>query len=499
MGKGGLIKKILVSWTVLLFVGTGILPGMSEEIKNASISEDQINNLIIDKSVLDVQYIYNITRALSNITFTEYDEEHGEIAMGRAFGTKGEHKAAEILLENMSKLGLWTYKERIKPKFPFYDLTTKIEILDCDVKINNVSIKDCYVRGITFSSKESDPESPHNFSYRNLKILREHPAPENDNEDYVLISKTFIPNFTFNGESIFSFIKGNLKKSFGKKDQTSQSHPHYIARLSYDFLINDTYDIEGAERSPFTFFINKSTGEMIKSNAENLTVDFYVNQRLNKSVESYNVIGQLNGTNRAKTVLVCCLYDGWWGQCTADSAIGMAMVLGIAKYFVDHKIKPKYNIKFIGFGGEEYGCKGSIYYEMTHRRERIIYVIDLNQLGFKQEKPRLRLEIVANNKMFLEKIWKVVEKTDYVNRTNNTADIVKILSKTGHLSDDRVFALARPLRCKTVCFLKNGEWDRHHRDGLNHQEGDVLKYFDPLDVSVTGEMVWNVTKYLAVD
>jgi hypothetical protein len=376
-------------------------------------------------------------------------------------------------------------------------LTHKIEILDYELQINNTIINDCYVRGIQLSAKELDSQLPHNFSYKGLKILREHPTPENDTEDYVLISKTFIPNFTFNGETILNVLINELKGIFGKKNQTS--HPHCKANLNYDFLTNDTYDMEGTERTPFAFFINKSVGEIINLNAENLTVDFYVNQSLNKNVESYNVIGQLNGTDPTKTVLVCCLYDGWWGQCTADSAIGMAMVLGIAKYFVDHKIQPKYNIKFIGFGGEEYGCRGSIYYDITHFKEKIIYVIDLNQIGFKQYNPRLRLEVVANNKLFLEKIWNVVERTDYVDRTDNTADIVKILSTAGHLSDDRTFALSRPLRCRTVCFLKNGEWYMHHRDGLNHTEGDVLKYFDWLDTSVTGEIVWNVTKYLTVD
>jgi len=499
MKSGELLKKILVSWTVLLFVGTSVLPGIGEEIRDVNaISGYQTHDLISsDDSVLDVQYIYNITRALSSIVFTEYDEEKSEIAMGRSFGTKGEHKAAEILLENMTKLGLWTHKERIKSVFPFYDLTNKIEILDYDVKINNASIEDCYARGIPLNPKDADSEFPHNFSYKGLKILREHPAPEDDNEDYVLINRTFTPDFTFNGESVFDFLKVNIKSLFGKKNQIS--HPHCVAVLSYDYLTNDTYDMEGTERAFFTFFINKSVGEMIDSNAENLTVDFYVKQRFNKSVESYNVIGQLNGTNPTKTVLVCCLYDGWWGQCTADSAIGMAMVLGIAKYFVDHEIKPKYNIKFIGFGGEEYGRIGSRYYQLAHRREKIIYVIDLNQVGFKQDGARLRLEVVANNKLFLEKIWKIVERTDYINRTENTADIVKILSTAGHLSDDRSFALNRHMRCKTVCFLKNGEWYRHHRDGLGHTEGDVLKYFDPLDVAITGEIVWNVTKYFTVD
>ena len=51
----------------------------------------------------------------------------------------------------------------------------------------------------------------------------------------------------------------------------------------------------------------------------------------------------------------------------------------------------------------------------------------------------------------------------------------------------------------TILFLKKGPWYFHHRDGMNHQEGDVIEYFDWLDTSVTGEMVWNVTKYFTVD
>ena len=35
-----------------------------------------------------------------------------------------------------------------------------------------------------------------------------------------------------------------------------------------------------------------------------------------------------------------------------------------------------------------------------------------------------------------------------------------------------------------------------HRDGLNHTEGDVLKYFDWDDVSATGEIALNVVKHV---
>lgn len=77
---------------------------------------------------LDLKYIYNITENLSNIIFTEYED--GEIAKGRAYGTKGEHRAADILLENMTKLGLNAYKEQINNTDKYPQLTHELEVVD---------------------------------------------------------------------------------------------------------------------------------------------------------------------------------------------------------------------------------------------------------------------------------------------------------------------------------------------------------------------------------
>jgi hypothetical protein len=177
----------------------------------------------------------------------------------------------------------------------------------------------------------------------------------------------------------------------------------------------------------------------------------------------------------------------------------MAMVLAVAKYFKDHNITPKYNIKFIGFGGEEVGLRGAFSYEYAHKDENIIYVIDLNQIGFRQEEPRLALEIIFNKLLFGKKIWKIAKKTDYVNKVGNTADIKSSWFPMGASSDDKAFAMSRPFLCKTVCFIKGYYWVLHHRDGQNHQEGDVLKYFDWDDVNATGEIVLNVIKNLTLE
>jgi hypothetical protein len=163
-------------------------------------------------------------------------------------------------------------------------------------------------------------------------------------------------------------------------------YPDIIQRKEgFDFFYfnNDTYNM-GSHGDPLpVIFINGTIGQKLWEDPENYTVENYLKQRYNDSVISYNVIGQLNGTTEPnKTVIVDCLYDSWWCQGTIYAAIGMAMVLGIAKFFMDNGLKPKYNIKFVGFGGEEVGVRGAYSYEIEHRDEEILYVIDLNQLGF---------------------------------------------------------------------------------------------------------------------
>ena len=131
------------------------------------------------------------------------------------------------------------------------------------------------------------------------------------------------------------------------------------------------------------------------------------------------------------------------------------------------------------------------------RNENIIYVIDLNQLGFTQEEPRLYLEIIANKLGFLNEIWEIATKTDYKGRTG-AKGMRKFWMPNGAPSDDKPFAMNRP-KCKTVCFLKGLNWVYHHRDGLNHTEGDVLKYFNWIDVEATSEIILNVTKHITID
>ena len=46
---------------------------------------------------LDLEFVHEISENLSNVIYDAYDD--GELQKGRAFGSKGEHYAAEYLFE----------------------------------------------------------------------------------------------------------------------------------------------------------------------------------------------------------------------------------------------------------------------------------------------------------------------------------------------------------------------------------------------------------------
>jgi len=512
---------IIISCISLLL----ILPSVhSSQISSMNLTmKDNTFKSVSEKNVdmqLDNDFIYNVTYALSQLIFTAYDHNI-EIPKGRYFGSKGENRAAEILAENMSDIGLYVTVERLQPR-PFVsndDIIEIIELLDCDVTINGKTIE-CYPAPSWIHPNAANEELNTIFNEQNLSFKKLPSNPFVYNKEYAESDEDFVfidqdqwndPNWSLPMvdivkpfldplKSYMLFHNTNLFRIVYQTQFFAKNYPRCKGYVLYDFNEN-CYDMIYFSRvySNYlpTIFINGSTGKKIMQNPDDYKMGIYMQQQYNTSVESYNVIGQINGTDPSKTIIISSLYDCWWNQGTADSAIGMAIVLGIAKYFIDHNLQPKYTMKFIAFPGEEVDFRGSNYYESMHKDEDILYVLDLNQVGFTQEYPRLTFDIVANKPGFLNDIYTVALGSNYVVRTGNSADITKILMN-GIPSNSVSFSVNRP-NCKCVSFFKDGGWILHHRNGLNYTEGDVFKYYNKTDTAITGELILNITKFVALD
>ena len=499
------MRKML-SIVVLLIILLSIIIYIPISKSSITVEKNEFEYLY---NQFDVDYVFNITEALSNIVFTEYNDS--EIARGRDFGTKGEHKAAEILSENMSKLGLWTWNESITnlPNLP--DFASTVWTNEYKIVVKNITSGESkVVDGFIFPAY-SGPRGQINkvgyiFNFTNLRIINSsnNKIRQQLSENYVFFEEedAFNPYLEeypmekilkkiFSPYSDFTLFYRSVKQIL-KIQKWYYLFPNCQGLLTYDFS-KDTYNMGNGHYNLPVITINGTIGKEILSDIDNYRIDYYLDQRLIEQVESYNVIGQINGTYKDKIVIIDCLYDGWWCQATADSAIGMAMVLGIAKWFKDNNITPKYTTRFIGFGGEEHGYRGAKHYQAIHKDENIIYVFDLNQLGFSQDYPELYLDFLGSNVRFLNELFEIAKKANYSERTGY-AGIRKYFMPRGAPSDDQPFARYQK-NCKTVCFLKGYYWILHHRDGLNHTVGDTMDYFDPVDVNVTGEIILNIVRF----
>jgi PKD repeat protein len=613
-------KKCIIFIVMLMMTLTSIVIEPDEE--NVKAYTDPGNKDI----GLDYSYIFNITKDLSDI-IKKYPP--GMLEKGRAFGTWGEHFAAEYLATNQMNENLSLYGPTDNTISPYYDeleknrpflffrhyyfykwITSKFIIVDKELKVNNTVIDECYITpswghkskirllGFIRPFYQMKKRLTNTYSYSDLKVVPDTnkfiqvfnefwEAEIEGNYSFEEFEKLqlFFPILLLRFEKYWGFNFSDLNETnlpdklpyyndtypeemrlgnnmvvlrenpaFNidiEKKHPRRKYAEYLEAFKFWFVMRwvkgivlfdnnqyvptDVFNNDlGAYMFTPTIFINKDLGSRMYENPDDHTISFTLKQKWTNDVESYNVIGQINGTDTDKTVIIGCLYDSWWNQGTADSAIGIGIILSIAKYMKElenQNILPKYNVKFIAFGGEEYGMRGAYSYEDEHRKEKIVAMIDLNQLGFKQEEPELYFNIVATNKYERDLARNIFEKTNFDYRMNNSDPVPYALWTTKYennrrkpepkkgewhyISDYRPFSDSRYQKInrrkypiKILSFVKartldNGEfkyaWGLHHRDGENHDDGDVMEYYDSKEVNLTTEVIWNFTKFYTIN
>lgn len=142
---------------------------------------------------------------------------------------------------------------------------------------------------------------------------------------------------------------------------------------------------------------------------------------------SQNVIAKIPGKKKCnKTIVFSAHYDhlGRFGEDNYfpganDNASGTAMLLSMAKYFVENP--PKYNIVFMAFAGEEAGLLGSKYYveNPMFPLEDIRFLVNLDIMGSGEE------GITAVNATIHEKEFKKLQKL------NNQHDLLTLVKPRG--------------------------------------------------------------------
>lgn len=102
-----------------------------------------------------------------------------------------------------------------------------------------------------------------------------------------------------------------------------------------------------------------------------LSILVKINVRKGGPYKSYNVIGEIKGSERPDEVVIIGAHLDSWGLGTGanDNGCNVAMMIDIARQMVKLEIKPKRTIRFALWNGEELGLFGSMAYTKENDSE----------------------------------------------------------------------------------------------------------------------------------
>lgn len=128
--------------------------------------------------------------------------------------------------------------------------------------------------------------------------------------------------------------------------------------------------------------------ELSKAIKSNLGVQFYfkLSCEVFPDAQSYNVIGELKGSEKAEEIIVIGGHlDSWeLGEGAHDDGAGVMQSLEVLRIFQNLKMKPKRTIRFVAFANEENGSRGGkqLLALAKERKEKIIAAVESDDGGF---------------------------------------------------------------------------------------------------------------------
>ena len=522
--------KILAIIAILemLFASAIFISVNADEIKGQS---QRLELIVVNQDIpLDYSFMNDVRVMLTNII------DDGMYWRGKQFGTPGERLAADNLVsmwDNQIAAGHSYIDNAIKDKVlgtssdpSLDDYIGTAQIDDFNLKIYgietdpiNVIYPECSpIHTSSIKTNEFNNAIVHLVPdgwYSIFNLAGGQPAPlgipgntiiSGDNDFHIyLIENKKLYDHTF---AIGRFVD-NILKPFSEipYDDNPTANAFILADVN-DYAHLDMFgrlDIPGIS-------VNGSLGETIKSKINNngvgsVTADFYLKTTYFQNVESYNVVGTING-EVDDIVIIGSHYDTVWGPCAADDAGSNSVVWGIAKYIADNEIVPYYTLKFIAWTGEEFAWRGSQSYIAKYEdSETWKYVITLGALGYKNHSDVPKIETRLN-------VWKVfspgcqpdgftdlLESFDYPSMSGGYGDILINGEKPMDmiqvfLTDGGMFAF----KTDGLITLDKGtpsiatHW--HHRTGENHTQGNTLDIIDEVDINASADVVLEIVMYI---
>ena len=215
----------------------------------------------------------------------------------------------ENLTENITLNKENTFDEYLTSLFEVYYNFTFEDILEhpenaTELPWYNETLFDCTNDYVFFD--ENPNFNPNISATPNLDKILERPIIN------AILSVFGYDDFEINElQSWILFIKKTEQKI---QTKIMKCLPRCKALLRYDYH-NDSFNTApNRDMAVPIVYINGSLGHQINQSRGDYRIDIQFNQSWNDSVESYNVIGQINGSDPNKTVIIECLYDSVWSS-----------------------------------------------------------------------------------------------------------------------------------------------------------------------------------------
>ncbi len=298
-------------------------------------------------------------------------------------------------------------------------------------------------------------------------------------------------------DSLHNMVRAGLKGGIDGRGFVT-----FMEYILPGFLINRTLSSE---------IVNKSAAEFIHKTYDD------------RFVPSYNVIGTINGKISNKFVVIGAHYDSYWSPSAVDNAAAVGALFAIAKFFKDNNITPEYTLKFIAFGGEDLGCRGSKHYVWKYWKwqgkpqDKFQWMICIDTIAYHHGDYNIE-DVTFNiwnttysgSMELIENLEAICERANYNTRSGGYDYFVRDTIEKCGPSDWKSFAYidknGKKVVPNAVLAIDKGSPSNpptaghfHHRDGEKHTKGDTLDLVVQDDLNVSAEIISNITKFLAIE
>ncbi|MEQ8560763.1 MAG: M28 family metallopeptidase [Cytophagales bacterium] len=326
---------------------------------------------------------------------------------GRAYVDSGHNRAAEFIAQAFKEIGLSPIKDSYFQKFS----------IDVNTFPGELTIK---MKGRDFEEgKDFVPKPFSGSGKKSRKIVRL--------DTLIFSDSTAAKNFLK--------LKLNNKVLVYSKDDYSK-----LTEFPYEYIekaFSSIATIELKEKLTASFSQKQYSGvslEMLDSqfDDEAKRLKYEVQAEFRENLITQNVIGILPSKNKSdQYILITAHYDhlGKMDQAyftgANDNASGIAMILDLARNFVESGNDLSYNLMFVAFGAEEVGLLGSEYFVKNPpvSLNNIRFVLNLDLMGNGEKGIT-----VVNGKVF-EKEMAVL---DSINSAHNYLPLVKKRGKAAN-------------------------------------------------------------------